>query len=272
MDSSRSSYTADNLLVLNQSLILRKIGLPLFFLCLLYSQLSLGAKQASLKVIVNGTYIDVHTGPGRGYPIFHVIEKDEIITLIKSKTDWIKISLEQENGVIKEGWVHRRNMQYTMGVNGELVDLGVPDRDDYENRRWEVGFSLGEFQGIEALGIHGGFRFTKNLSLEARVGQSTGNISSSQFWSVGLLHQPFPKWKFSPYFTLATGEIKTTSNSALIQNLNRENNYLLVGLGGYYYITHRFMLRFEYNNYNILLDIDRNQNIDEWRLGLSTFF
>ena len=32
------------------------------------------------------------------------------------------------------------------------------------------------------------------------------------------------------------------------------------------------MLRFEYNNYTVLPDSNSNFNIDEWRLGLSTFF
>jgi len=241
-------------------------------LSLLFSQVSIAAKQGPIKVIVNATYLDVHTGPGRGYPIFHVLEKNQTITLIKSKTDWIKVFLEQENGVIKEGWVHRRYMQYTIGVNGELVDLDTPDIGVYKKRRWESGISLGEFQGVAALGVHTGYRFTKNLILEARAGQSTGSSESNEFWSIGFLHQPFPGSRLSPYFTLASGQIKISPNATSIRPVGLKNNYFLVGIGAYYYLSNRIMLRLEYNNYNILPSRNENVNIDEWRLGLSTFF
>jgi len=273
MGSSQLSHLEAYLAAQNLYLS-KKIYFLIFFslFILSLSQHSIAEKNPSIKVIVSTTYLDVHTGPGRGPPIFHVLEKGETITLIKSKTDWIKISLEQENTIVKEGWVHRNNMQYTIGVNGELVDLGIPDREDYAKRRWEAGFSIGEFGGVEALGVNAAFRFTNNLSLEARFSQAIVNRSSRELSSIGLLHQPFPKWRVSPYFTIATGSSKISSNSTEIIPQASDGNYLLVGTGVYYYLYNRLMLRFEYNNYNILPDRNNNININEWRLGLSTFF
>jgi uncharacterized protein YraI len=95
----------------------------LFFACLAFSANSLAKKEA-LQVITYDTYISMHTGPGRGYPVFHVLEKGETITLLYSKTDWIKAVTAK--GI--EGWIHKRFMDDTIGLNGETVVLGIPRR------------------------------------------------------------------------------------------------------------------------------------------------
>ena len=44
-----------------------------------------------LQVVIDDAFINVYAGPGSGYPIFHVVEREEVITLLYSRTDWIKI-------------------------------------------------------------------------------------------------------------------------------------------------------------------------------------
>lgn len=222
----------------------------------------------TLQVVVNSAYINVYTGPGRGYPISHALEKGETITLIKSKNDWIKVSTEK--GL--KGWINRRAMDSTVGVNGEIVRLSIPKRDDYSQRHWEIGVSFGEFENIPSIGIHGAYRLTPNISAELRYTQATGRSSNSKLYSWGLMHQPFPEWRLSPFFTLANGELEISPNSNLSQAQDQQDTFFMVGVGTYFYLTHRFMFRFEYNNYTTLPDRDSNENIDEWKLGLSAFF
>jgi hypothetical protein len=240
----------------------------IFLACAFISHSASSKEKEALKVISTTTYINVHTGPGRGHPVFHVIEKGETITLLKSKTDWIKVVTRK--GI--EGWVNRRDMDNTIGPNGEIVKLGIPDRDDYSNRDWEVGFTIGQFEGIESIGVHGAYRMTKNIGAELRINQATGRFSNSRLLSIGLVHQPFPEWRVSPFFTIANGKVSISPNSDLSQSQDQDDNFFLVGLGAYYYYSHRFMIRFEYNNYTTLPDRDDNENTDEWKLGLSAFF
>jgi uncharacterized protein YgiM (DUF1202 family) len=237
-------------------------------LCLSFSNTATAKKKKVVEVVVTSTFINMHTGPGRGFPVFHVLEKGETITLIKRKTDWIKA--ETSKGVI--GWIYRASFDETIGINGELVKLGIPDRDDYSQRRWEVGVSLGEFEDVESLGVHGAYRFTKNLSAELRFNQATGSSSNSKLVSLGLVHQPFPEWKISPFFTVANGQVSIEPNSDISTVQDLEDSFFLVGFGAYYYYSHRFMIRFEYNNYTTLPDRNSNEDIDEWKIGLSAFF
>lgn len=240
-----------------------------FIGCLLFSTKSIAKKDEPLQVIVNDTFINMHTGPGRGYPAFHVLEKGEKITLLYSKTDWIKAKTAK--GI--EGWIHRRFMDNTVGANGEIVDLGLPRRDEFNKRKWEIGTSAGAFDNsIEVIGFHTAYRFTKNVSAELRLSQATGRFSKNQIMSWGLVHQPFPEWRLSPFFTLANGQIDVSPNANVSQSQGGQDNFFIMGTGFNLYLTHRFMGRFEYNNYTILVDDDKNGNIDEWRLGITAFF
>lgn len=236
--------------------------------CLLISSGSIAKKEEPLNVVVTSAFINIYTGRGRGFPIFHVLEKGEIFTLIKSKTDWIKVITEDNI----EGWVHRNSMGDTVGANGEEVLLGIPERSDYRNRNWEFGIGFGEFENISSLGFHTSYRMTENLSAELRYTQGTGNSSNNKLLSLGLVHQPFPEWKISPFFTLANGQLEISPNSNLSQSQDQEDHFFMAGTGFHYHFTHRFMIRFEYNNYTTLPDRDNNENVDEWKLGLSAFF
>ncbi|MEO0442459.1 MAG: SH3 domain-containing protein [Pseudomonadota bacterium] len=240
----------------------------LFALIVLLTSSYANAKKEALRVVVTETYLNMHTGPSRGHPVFHVLEKGEVITLLKSKTDWIKV--ETEKGLL--GWIHRRHIDTTVGINGELVDLGIPDRDDFANRQWELGFTVGEFDNIDSLGVNLSWRFTKNLAAELRYTQATGRFSNSKLVSWGLVHYPFPEWRFSPFFTLANGQVDISPNSDLSQAQDTDDNFFMVGIGGHYHLLHRFLIRLEYNDYTTLPDRNENENIQEWKIGFSAFF
>ena len=45
------------------------------------------------EVVVSDPYIELRTGPGRGFPIFYVAGQGDTITILKSKTDWYKVQV-----------------------------------------------------------------------------------------------------------------------------------------------------------------------------------
>ncbi|MGI9329960.1 MAG: SH3 domain-containing protein, partial [Gammaproteobacteria bacterium] len=46
------------------------------------------ARSQPYQVVVTDPYVDVHSGPGGGYPIFHVVERGEEVEVLKRRTDW----------------------------------------------------------------------------------------------------------------------------------------------------------------------------------------
>src|SRR5205085_51859 len=56
------------------------------------------------RLQVTDPYLELHTGPGRGYPVFFVVAREEWVAVELRYTDWFKVRTDAG----KEGWVHRR--------------------------------------------------------------------------------------------------------------------------------------------------------------------
>ena len=63
------------------------------------------AEEQYRRVTVAEPYLEMHTGPGRGYPVFNVVERGDEVELLKRRTEWFKV--RDARG--REGWVHERD-------------------------------------------------------------------------------------------------------------------------------------------------------------------
>lgn len=219
-------------------------------------------------ITVLDPFIDMRTGPGRGYPIFHVVEKKDRIIILKRKTTWYKA--QTEDGKI--GWISRATLENTLGPDGDTIAFSQPGREDYLNRRWEIGVMGGNLSGATAITNYGAFHWTRNISSEIRYTESFGNVSSGRLITVNLLHSPFPNWLVSPFFTLGGGTFFVSPRSSLVQAVDREDNVLSVGGGLNYYLTSRLSIRLEYNHHTALTTRETNEEVEEWKAGFSVFF
>ncbi|OZG73595.1 hypothetical protein BTA51_11045 [Hahella sp. CCB-MM4] len=213
-------------------------------------------------------YVEIRTGPGRGFPVFYVAEKDEWIELIKRKTDWIKVRVKQG----EEGWVHRDDIEKTLDATGENVAFSDPRYDDYDSRTWEAGVMTGSFGGAAVNTLYAGYQFTPNLSAEVGVSQVLGDFSQVLIGNINLVHQPFPQWRISPFFTLGTGVAYIKPKATLVREENRDEDSTHYGLGLRFYLTDRYFLRAEYREYVVMTTRDENEEAEEWKIGLSVFF
>jgi opacity protein-like surface antigen len=225
-------------------------------------------KDEPVVVTVNDAFINVYNAPGRGYPIFHVVERGENITLLKMHTDWIKIKTAR--GL--EGWIKRSDVLLTLGPDEQVPDFPDTKQADYLTDRFELGAAFGDFDGAKAFDVNIGYRFTKNLSTEIRLAQNTGQYSDSQILALAVLHQPFPDWRISPYLAIGAGTLKTMPSATLVQTEDREDNLFQAGLGVYAHITGRFFVRAEYTNNYITTSRNTNEEVNEWKLGFNVFF
>jgi hypothetical protein len=220
------------------------------------------------QVVVDDPYLELHTGPGRGYPIFHVIERGELVTVLKRRTDWFRV----EDAAGRSGWVHRRQLEQTIlpgGGEARVVDVGF---EQYADSHWELGFLAGDFGGANVISTYGAFAFTRNLSVELQVSQVLGNFSNSYLGTLSATHVLFPDWRVTPFFQIGTGAIHTKPKATLVETTDRTDQVALVGFGFRGYVTQRFVLRSEYKSYVVLTSRDENEEIDEWKVGFAFFF
>ena len=242
------------------------------FVILLFSSFEFAyAEDDLVKVTIVDPFVELHTGPGGGYPIFHIISRGAQVTVLRQRTDWIKII--DSNG--KSGWVSRVQMENTELPGGEKLPLHESSQSDFVKRQWIAGAATGEFEDAPIFSLFGAYSFTENISAEASYGRSIGNVSSSTLLKLNLVMQPFPTATYSPYFTLGTGTIKVKPSAVLIALNRRENDFSQIGIGVQHYLNKRFIFRLEYNEYIIYSATnvkDENEDINEWKVGFAVFF
>jgi hypothetical protein len=221
-----------------------------------------------LQSTVVDAYLEMRTAPGRGYPVFYIAERGEQITLLKQKTDWIKI--RNQKGV--EGWVHVDAIGRTEDEQGDVLAFHTPGLEEFANRRWEAGFMAGDFGDTDAITAYGGYQFTRNLSVELALTENFGDFSDGRMATASLVHQMFPHWRYSPFLTVGGGVRETNPRSTLVSTSDRTDNVASVGAGLRIYLTKRLILRLQYKNYTVMTDRDDDEEINEWKIGISAFY
>ncbi|WP_343858115.1 SH3 domain-containing protein [Aliiglaciecola litoralis] len=215
-------------------------------------------------------YIDMHTGPARGYPVFYVAEKGEWIRVLKRRTNWFKVRTEKG----KEGWVKQQDLQLTLNSKGEPVEVADGSFESYQSRSFEFGASGGSLESVPSLSAFASWVITENISTELSYTQALGDFSESRLALLSVTHTTFPEWRVSPYFRLGVGQIQTKPRANLVQSgeETRRNDLLAGSIGVRYYLTQNFVLRLEYQNLLALTERDENEELEEWKLGFAIFF
>ena len=226
------------------------------------------AKKDFYQAVIADPYIELHTGPGQGYPIFHVVEEGGKIDILKRRTSWFKVRTDR--GV--EGWVNMSQLARTLDTSGEATDVSDPGKDDFTTRRWEMGVLTGDFEGANVISTYGAYSFTANISAELSFSQITGDISNGWMMNANIVHIPFPEWRVMPFLTLGTGVIRIEPKATLVQVEDRTDQIAHVGAGIRTYLSQRFVFRAEYKSYVVFTSRDDNEEVDEWKLGFSFFF
>lgn len=241
----------------------------LFVMCLIGLPVAtVSADEEYFESVVVEAYIEMRTQPGRGYPVFYIAERGETIQLLKQRTDWIKI--RNERGT--EGWAHVNDIGRTEGQDGEILALHAPNLESFSNRDWEFGFMVGDFDSTDAVTAYLGWHFTRNLSVELAATENFGDFSDGKMATVSIVHQMFPQWRYSPFLTIGGGIRETNPRSTLVSTEDRTDNTASVGAGIRIHLTRRLLLRLQYKHYVVITDRDDDEEVDEWKIGISAFY
>ncbi len=213
-------------------------------------------------------YLELRTGPGHGYPIFHVVDRGESVAIVMQRTDWFLV--RAANG--KEGWVDSAQMQLTLRADGSSASSATAAIADFTDARWEAGLLAGDFGGANIISIYGSYSLNPHVSVELWGSQILGNFSNGWMANVNVVHEAWPDWRVSPFFTLGTGVIRTEPKSTIIQSEDRTDQIGHAGAGFRIYATRRLLLRAEYKSYVVFTSRNDNEEVEEWKVGFAFFF
>lgn len=250
------------------------------------------AKVETMKLEVIDPYVDMHTGPGRGYPVFHVIEQGETIEVLKRRPDWYEI--RSSNG--KTGWSKASQISRTLQPTGVPVDLPSVGHGDYLKNGWRVGFTggqiaQGDIKGADTFSVNAGYRPLSWLGTELEGGKVYSNKVSGDYYGGNVLVEPFPlwnalldpltrwdikakalpNWKLTPYLLFGVGKMALDAQPQHTELGFDRSSYYNYALGANYYLARNFVIRGEYRWYSVSAN-DDTVKLEEWKFGFSTFF
>ena len=226
------------------------------------------ADESHERVLVADPYLELHTGPGRAYPIFDIAERGERVEILKRHTDWFKVRTERN----KEGWVSRAQMEATLTEAGEKKTFRDVLFDDYLARRMEFGFAFGSLNHDPLLSAYAGYRLHENVEVELTIAQSAGDFSTTSLYYVSLVSQPFPDSRWSPFFSLGAGRFTNTPKATLVSATEARGGLANAAIGLRYYVTRQFFVRVEAKKHVALIDYNRTDDYTELSAGAAFFF
>jgi Bacterial SH3 domain len=225
------------------------------------------AKPAS-KVVVQDPYVDLRSGPGRGFPATYSVERNASIELLRQRTDWIKVRTESG----REGWVNRAQLERTLTPGGAAVRVAGPKPEARTAHKWEVGLATGDFGGANVVSVGGAYAVTPHLLVRGDASHLLGNFSNGWLGTLGVAHVVMPEWRVSPFLGIGGGVLSISPKATLVEAEDRTDTtaYAAIGLRGF--LTNRFLLQGEYRSYVVFTSRDENEEIDEWTVGFPYFF
>jgi opacity protein-like surface antigen len=229
---------------------------------------ALSAAREYLQLFVAEPYLELHTGPGRGYPVFHVVPRDGSVDVLFRRTDWFKVRTER--GV--EGWASQADMLKTVLADGTPFHFELGDRTGFTSHRWEMGLFAGQYGGATLVSGYGAWSLNSQLQLELAVGNYLGKFSNGIIGDLGFAHVIAPEARWSPFLTIGLGLVRVQPKATLVQPVDRTEESAYVGGGVRYYLTRRFFLRAEYKAHYIFTKRNENEVADEWKLGFAFFY
>lgn len=229
-------------------------------------------EKPALTLEVIDPYVEVHSGPGRGYPIFHVIEQGETVKVLTRRPDWYEVAAKGG----RVGWVKASQIARTLQPTGEPVDLPSVSYGDYLKNSWRLGYSVGPFNSGElekadVFNANAGYRPLSWLSFDFEFGSLYGTDVRGDLYNLNAVVEPFSQWKASPVLILGSGSIKIKSQPKLTPLEFDKTSFQVYGIGLHYYIGRSFVIRGEYRHYIISADLS-DEELGSWKLGFNTFF
>ena len=220
------------------------------------------------RLTVADPFLEIHTGPGRGYPVFFVVPRGEAIVVTMRRTDWYRVRTPEG----REGWVNRRQLQTTLTEAGSTRTFRDQVVDDYLARRVELGAAWGRFERDPMLKAWSRYRLSDTLGVEGTVGQVQGAFSGSSFWRLDLSAEPWSDRRLSPSVSVGFGNFRNVPNASLVGIVNTDARLATASVGLRYYLGERFVLRADCTLYTAFVGDTRSIEYRSVTAGLSFFF
>ncbi len=220
------------------------------------------------KVTIVEAYIQLHTGPGSGFPVFYVEQRGNKIKILKRKTDWFKVQTDSN----KIGWVARKQLEKTLteaGIKKSFKDVLL---DDFIKSRLEFGIAGGLFESEQSFTLRTGYKLTPNIIFELAYTKIAGRFSSSTLYQGNFNLQLYPDSRLSPFLFIGYGKFENVPATSLLSAQASTLDMGNAGVGIKFYLSDQFYFRAEASTYVVLVGDNRSEEYSHFSAGFSFFF
>ena len=224
------------------------------------------AAAEHVEIFVTAPYLDVRSGPGRGYPVFYAFERGDSVHVLRQRTDWI---LVRGQGV--EGWAATEDLAGSRDKDGAAVVFAAPGLTDYRQRRFVLALVGGGVDGETAFGLRADWRIVPMLTAELGFTHIPGTFSSTRQFDLNAVFSPFSRARIEPVLTAGVGYFENVARPTLVDGETSDDRSTSFGVGVRAYLSRNLMLRGDIRRHTIHFDDDRRR-FNEYTVGLGIFF
>lgn len=226
------------------------------------------AEPPAERLQVSEPYLELHTGPGRGYPVHFVVEQRQWVSVELRRTDWYRV--RAEGGQV--GWVTRQQLATTLTEAGGGKSFRELLLDDFLARRVEFGGASGRFQSEPLLKLWLHVRLADTVGVELAAGQVQGLFSGTDFWHLSLSSEPWSDRRLSPFFAIGLGRFNNVPNRSLVDAVPTNARLAQATLGLRWHLSERFTARLDGTLYTAFVSDSRTSEYRALTAGFGFFF
>jgi opacity protein-like surface antigen len=224
------------------------------------------AAAQPVAVTIQEPYLELRSGPGRGYPAFYAVERGAQVELLQRRTDWYQLRTARGT----EGWVHRDQLDRTLRDVDPGLRAAVLDR--FISEHLTIGLAGGVLDDDPLLRLHGGYRFNERYSAELGVSQVAGTYSSSRLYELSALYRPWPEKRVIPHLALGLGYFENAPRQSLLDANEADGPAYSIGLGASYRLEPRFALRTDWRYRHVAFGGGDDDQFQEFTAGFVLHF
>ena len=233
-------------------------------------------EEALVRVIAEQA--QVHTGPGFGYRVVYVANRDEVLPAISRATNdhWFRVQLPDGTyGWILGDEVFPLDVDTAEAHRGPSIFKRIGDAlfspSPLVEKTIGLTFSAGLLGGDGMFMLRPSVLLAPHLSVEGMVGETVGDQVDVRFAGAGLNSNFFPTSPVTPFAGVAAGGAfgRKKADQFAIPN----TNYAMMNVGGGLLVTFkkRLTVRGDVRHY-VIFDANHIQRIQEFSGALCVYF
>jgi hypothetical protein len=223
---------------------------------------------STVQVTVVDEFIEMHTGPGRGFPIVNVAEKGQQLQVLKSKTNWYKVKTHRN----KLGWVDASALSRTRIGSKPKVTFARIDTKRVQEKKFRAKVGAGWLETDASFSAGIGYALLKSFSVDLEFIKASGDFSSTSAVSVLGNLELFPRKKISPYVYVGSGQIVNVPRATLVGREITNSPLVSLGAGVSYRLSRTFYFDTALSSISFSSFDDQSKQYLSWQTGVAVRF